>query len=706
MIVDSISCLISLFQQKIINMVEKYSLIFRLLLCLGVLVRVGNGTQQPFPSCNQPLEKTVRRNRGNNVDVGVTFFESSPCRNYWYAAFIWVSSGGNEICRSPERYQAEFSTSNGRYDMIVRRQYTDGKPFGCLYHFEIKIAWSVHDDHGVYLLNSSYGGESCTFLRLNVIVREPIPQCTTLLVEESATLKLTCEWIPRDPRDKMEFSSGHPALKIPEHQIWTRGIETVISITVAIKDVFDIHRTPDSCTISNSRLGFENRCKFAILMPPNVHEFKGNGSQASFTCCTGERNTPSLWFFSGYAQHVYRAGQSLTLDMDNYYRQGPSAGTNSSLVAICGKENQNPIMSFRIGKLVFRPQFGTSISLRAVINRIEGFTGVSNTESQSCEYVYNISIIATLLENEQSTKEGTSSPATYPYSSESEASTMSEFQNTANTEPLTDLSTNFTPVLLTGTDENEMITQLETPFSSGHFMIGISLAVALLLLVAAGLTVCLLVREQCVKPRRYHTSLVKRTKSSNTVSADEAIDFTNDQSGETVTRPGPTSSGKRVTEGYVMTDPQNGHSFPEPPDQILRSIYQNSLQHDGTMVTPEGCYSTVDDDSSVGPAGQITASQESVYSTIDAKSSSVVAEGAVVSPESFHSFNDDGTSCSPLYQNSLPVKGRKDAFSSRSVAPSSNLTNLTKFVSTKYVSSANSDLIYINATFLDDNGAE
>ena len=269
----------------------------------------------------------------------------------------------------------------------------------CIFDFELSIDQINDNDDGIYFVNSKNGETRCTVLRMEFIVRDPQPLCTTHLENEHGTIRLSCEWLPRESLDNMDLVVGNQPLPSSSAQTGMNGVKTVISATFPLQDAFDTNHVPDACVVSNSDLGFQNQCIFSVYVLPSMNEITENGGQAAFICCSDNLINPKLWFYNEFLKRIsYTAGQSLMMDLDFY--RGGLVGENASVFFICGEGDQDGTNSYRMGKILFGSQFNTTISLKADMTRIEEASIVWNPGFQSCAHAYNISVMANYVEHE------------------------------------------------------------------------------------------------------------------------------------------------------------------------------------------------------------------------------------------------------------------------------------------------------------------
>ena len=186
------------------------------------------------------------------------------------------------------------------------------------------------------------------------------PLCSTLVLDESRNFELSCRWSSREAGDKIALKARNQTLlSYPNDELASRAQKlrlswssaTVFGITMAIPDAFDGDRIPDACTVSNSRLEFENQCKFSVFMMPKTNEITQPEQEVSFTCCTESENVPSIWWYNvtTFATAIIAKEQFFTVDISS---QSSDVGLKSDFFFICGEHDRHDMhISFRIGKL-------------------------------------------------------------------------------------------------------------------------------------------------------------------------------------------------------------------------------------------------------------------------------------------------------------------------------------------------------------------
>ena len=509
-----------------------------------------------FPPCNQPLEKTVRVDRGENVLQRYTLFENIPCMNYWNAPFMWLNVAGDEICSSLRFTRSHYYFSNEKFLIKMKKEYYDREVYGCQMIFEMNIIRVTHDDHGIYTMKCN--DPSCTILRLNVIVRIPEPFCTTNLEIELGILRLSCELNPRQPSDTMDLMARNNPLQTSDIRKTTTRSKTLISTSIAIQNAFDENRVPNECVVSYSDVEFDNQCNFPVFMSPSMNEVTENGGHVSFICCTNNEDIPSLWFYDKNLKLTpHTAGQVLMLDLDSYRDR---LGDNASVVLICGEGDRDGRMnSFRMGNILFGSQFNTNISLKADIERIvEAATlTVSNGGSHSCTHAYNVSVIATYTKskNEFITERTLQSPEVSIESSSLICNTPSGQNVPETNDSFFDIPTHSPTFPFTYTDETEIptllkgITQLETnpPF---NYMI-------VLFVLAAAFVFPGLILGICFIRKKKHAQEIKRNHQTGGEGFDTGIELTSPRRREAELHEVTTMT----SDSPRLLDPEN-----DPPD--------------------------------------------------------------------------------------------------------------------------------------------
>ena len=365
---------------------------------------LGSNSPQPFPPCNQPLNEIIRVNMADNVDFSSSFYEDYYHSTYWSAQFAFIHKKGVKIiCRS-ETTASCSSEIDPHFRITVIKGIKRFAQWKKTYRFHITISKTDYSDNGVYYVQSYY--PFCTILRISIIVRNPLPSCTALVVNAKESLKLSCRWMLHESGDMMKLIARNKTLQLYE---FISGMDTlgfcwiaptVISTTIAIQDAFDKDLIPDSCIVSNAQLEFERRCNFSVFTSPKTNEITKFGEKVLFTCCTDSENVPSIRWQSMSTNPINATGQFLTVNIDTF-RQGSGVGMKTAVFFSCGGHSSADMQtSFRIGKVVFNLQYKGSVLLFWKIKPDR--SSIVAHDEETCTWPHLVTITAEPVEYEQS----------------------------------------------------------------------------------------------------------------------------------------------------------------------------------------------------------------------------------------------------------------------------------------------------------------
>ena len=169
----------------------------------------------PCPPGDKPVEKIERVNKGTDANLRVTMYGS--CGVYLNKGYAWSHEDGDKIVEvvdiGSRSLGTPYNAARGRFSMKIQTGYNEKRSITqpCVYYFDMNIRQTTLNDNGTYVMESSLGVTRCQILRVNVIVREAQPVCTTHLENERGTLRLSCEWIPWKS-DNMELVVGNQPL--------------------------------------------------------------------------------------------------------------------------------------------------------------------------------------------------------------------------------------------------------------------------------------------------------------------------------------------------------------------------------------------------------------------------------------------------------------------------------------------------------------
>ena len=104
-----------------------------------------------YPNCDEPIQKIVWVNNGENVHVSVTLIDNKNCTedtNYWW------NKGGETfgMCSCADKKCSKRRDERFRVKMEFRRLRN-----GFWYYFEMNITTSIASDSGLYYLHSRIG---------------------------------------------------------------------------------------------------------------------------------------------------------------------------------------------------------------------------------------------------------------------------------------------------------------------------------------------------------------------------------------------------------------------------------------------------------------------------------------------------------------------------------------------------------------------
>ena len=321
--------------------------LLRLALCWG------STSPRPFPACNQPLNEIVQVRRGENAKFSSLFYEGNDLTSkYWHANFSLIHPKGNyTICRSNGQGTC-MSEIDPHFHITVFKSVS----WNVSYRFQLTIIKTNHNDSGIYIIKSSK--PFCTILRINIIVDTP-PLCSTLLVDGNhGNLELSCRWRLQESGDKIELKAGNQTLQRYQNyetasdtlstSLFWNDSATVFGTMVAIPDAFDEGRIPDTCLVSNSRLRFEDQCKFSVFMKPKTKEITEFGQEVLFTCCPNSEKVSNIGLYNVSGSDINIEGDFFKVHIDTS-RQGCGDSNKSLIFYINGEDTNTHIC---IGKLV------------------------------------------------------------------------------------------------------------------------------------------------------------------------------------------------------------------------------------------------------------------------------------------------------------------------------------------------------------------
>ena len=370
---------------------------------------------ESFPPCNQPLNKTVRVNRGENATFRVSFTEGSNVGSHWGAVFAWLNAEGKELCRSSSiGYKECVSDRYESFRMVIGRKQSGSSLYSFItFSFEIYISKSEYNHSGIYFVQSNYTS-FCTVLRVAVIVRDTRPLCSAILDKVPEHIELSCKWAMREPEDMVELIAGNQTLQRIGNDELVPGTVTssntamVVSSVIALRDAFDENRTPDVCVVSNIQLNFINLCRLSVFMSPKINKIYEQGGHFFFTCCADNETYPKLWWYTENTTIAatdtqdHRFKIHVRTSSHGSPRQG-GGDTKTSVIIICGREEKDVLKLFGMGKIILNLRYREGVLLSGRIERGRKLLPVNNSEAK-CTDIFNITIAVISLESEGTTQ--------------------------------------------------------------------------------------------------------------------------------------------------------------------------------------------------------------------------------------------------------------------------------------------------------------
>ena len=386
------------------------------LLCIRFCV--GNWPiEEPFPSCNSPIEKEVNVKRGENMTLLLTLvdYHSTHDRN---TSFAWFYGSWNEICTIPPGQSCVKNGETNSKLMSVNARAIKPNNFqrtDTYYDFNLTLLNSSFGDNGNHFIHQlkSDNQRVCKIISVNIIVRD-IPLCTSVITKTGKHMNFSCSWIPLDYRDRIQLRTGNKTMQSYERE-WIPDTETTstyrnitIRVTVSIQDAFDKNRIPDTCIVSNNRFDFRNRCTFPIDMYliPKMHEINEYGQNVSFTCCTNSDNLPDVWWYENVTKAMKAKGRVLTITYNTSSKTGGD-DRKKVLLIFCGERNDAELSSFRMGQLMLNLRYHRGVFLSGTINHSSSTLVISDGD-KTCNHSYLITLTANPLTHDYSTPDITS----------------------------------------------------------------------------------------------------------------------------------------------------------------------------------------------------------------------------------------------------------------------------------------------------------
>ena len=167
-----------------------------LIYLLSASICVSNSLEL-FPPCQQPLNKTIRVNRGEDIVLNFSLIEISRQSNtHWQGTYLWINENDGHatgICRP---FYGNCNSQIDRLQMSVSWLNATHLIFDfslIIYRDEIRYK----GNHVLmFLQDSSYQAleKVCSLFRVHITVVEPGPFCSTSLTRGRHQLELSCSY--------------------------------------------------------------------------------------------------------------------------------------------------------------------------------------------------------------------------------------------------------------------------------------------------------------------------------------------------------------------------------------------------------------------------------------------------------------------------------------------------------------------------------
>ena len=154
-------------------------------LFISLYITICDGSTSPlkFPQCNQPLQRIMQVNRGENATLRLRLYVWSY-EYHWKAHFTWAREGEKTLCILL-RGESWGGRIDSKFYMAVTGDYNQSSSWHDYVNyidFELTISKSSYIDQGIYILHSSIM-TPCKILNVTIDVLDAIPLCTASLLD-------------------------------------------------------------------------------------------------------------------------------------------------------------------------------------------------------------------------------------------------------------------------------------------------------------------------------------------------------------------------------------------------------------------------------------------------------------------------------------------------------------------------------------------
>ena len=308
-------------------------------------------------ACKDPVIDSVGVTEGDNVVLNV-----SISTDYYKGSILLWKKGNEELtrCTAPcdgTHWQRGNSRAYGEID------FHSGNQLVVLNFTKIE-----YTDGGLYSLEVQHQSSICKRLETNITVHVSVPSdpiCETTYMMENHNVRFTCKWNSTFDY-KAEILSinqtTHRTRSTMDHETnVTSYHDNAIHLDLTLNEIFSEYSPPVICIIT--RFGRNRDCVFPpLFMSPKSTKIENNS--ASLECCTGQETLGGLWLYTSRSNTFLKIGYSLGQSVKTTVPINISADTE--VIVLCGKENNNVLLSFELGKIAFSSNFYQNFRLIAI----------------------------------------------------------------------------------------------------------------------------------------------------------------------------------------------------------------------------------------------------------------------------------------------------------------------------------------------------
>ena len=342
--------------------------------------------------CDDPVIESVEVAEGDNVVLRVKL---SSDEYFSSSIFSW-KKGNEELvrCTTPvpcvlKRCQKGNCITYGDINI------TSGIQTVFFYFTGIE-----YTDRGLYSLEVQHQSNTCKRLETNITVHVSVPDlvCATTYIMDKHQVRLTCKWNSTFDykAEILSVNQTSHRTKIPrtamDHETnVTSYHDNAIHLDLTLNEIFSEYSPPIACIIT--RFGRNRVCVFPpLFMSPKITKIENNS--ASLECCTGQETLGGLWLDTFQSNISLKIGYSLEQSVTTTVPMNSRDATE--IILLCGKEKNNDLVSFGIGKIRFSSKIYQTFRLTTAIT----FNKSSENDSTKvCTNSFMIDVFAFPLES-------------------------------------------------------------------------------------------------------------------------------------------------------------------------------------------------------------------------------------------------------------------------------------------------------------------